>query len=407
MSGSPRAGRLSSPKRKHEGRLAVKDDVPKDNIKRVKPTISPEKVYKYNFIRLPSHLKNKYNHVSLDDYMTTNYSHGTAHTLPTVCPNKDKKVYKLRLRLTAPFDASHKIAVLGSIPELGNFQMQKCFLRFNQNNEWILDQHLETKATYFQYKYVVLKNNVVVHWEDGLNRIADLEALPEISSETNDFVSKQQSKISKNITSMKGKSGLNTQDKWSQEIGNVNNVKNVFLYDEWETYTLKLSIFEPFDDPKIDVRLQGNHPQLQDVVMTRADKPSAWLQHKYGKKVQPFEVNVKMRQASGPGGAEDSFSFSDAEAPRAQPNRLEYCYSLKLFGSKEVVYEREPHRVLEIQDPLLYRGQMGACKNTNQDSHKVYIVNGHIERQDGNFNGGFYFNKVRDANIVIGTYPLT
>ena len=59
---------------------------------------------------------------------------------------------------------------------------------------------------------------------------------------------------------MKGKSGLNTQDKWSQEIGNVNNVKNVFLYDEWETYTLKLSIFEPFDDPKIDVRLQGNHP---------------------------------------------------------------------------------------------------------------------------------------------------
>ena len=113
--------RLSSPRRKHEGRLTVKDEVPKDNIKRVKPTVSPEKVYKYDFIKLPSHLTNRYNHVSLQDYMTSNYAHGTSHTLPTVCPNKDKKVFKFRFRLNAPFDARYQIAVLGSLPELGNF----------------------------------------------------------------------------------------------------------------------------------------------------------------------------------------------------------------------------------------------------------------------------------------------
>lgn len=34
-------------------------------------------------------------------------------------------------------------------------------------------------------------------------------------------------------------------------------------------------------------------------------------------------------------------------------------------------------------------------------------MNGCIERQDGNLNGGFFFNKVKDASIIIGTYPLT
>jgi hypothetical protein len=122
-------------------------------------------------------------------------------------------------------------------------------------------------------------------------------------------------------------------------------------------------------------------------------------------------MKVKMRQLSTVG-EESRKSFKAIDQAAAQyghqePNRFEYSYSLKIFGSKEIVYEREPHRVIEIQDPVLYRGQMGKDGKTNQDSHKVFIVNGHIEKSDGNFNGGFYFNKVKDANIVIGTYPLS
>lgn len=37
----------------------------------------------------------------------------------------------------------------------------------------------------------------------------------------------------------------------------------------------------------------------------------------------------------------------------------------------------------------------------------MYIVNGKIEKADGNFNGGFFFNKVKDSGIIIGTYPLS
>jgi len=66
---------------------------------------------------------------------------------------------------------------------------------------------------------------------------------------------------------------------------------------------------------------------------------------------------------------DDSFNLSELDInpdgeilSRQQHNRFEYCYSLKMFGNTEVVYEREPHRVLDIQDPILYRGQLGALK---------------------------------------------
>jgi hypothetical protein len=39
----------------------------------------------------------------------------------------------------------------------------------------------------------------------------------------------------------------------------VNNSKQIAQFDEWETYHIKFSIFEPLADPKIDVRLQGNN----------------------------------------------------------------------------------------------------------------------------------------------------
>ena len=76
-----------------------------------------------------------------------------------------------------------------------------------------------------------------------------------MTSESNDFITKQQTKVDKNIKQWKDKSGFQQKDKWTAGKPEVNNVKNVFIYDEWETYTIKFSIFEPFDDPKIDVRL--------------------------------------------------------------------------------------------------------------------------------------------------------
>jgi hypothetical protein len=34
-------------------------------------------------------------------------------------------------------------------------------------------------------------------------------------------------------------------------------------------------------------------------------------------------------------------------------------------------------------------------------------VNGKLEKADGNFQGGFFHNKISNTGIIIGTYPLS
>ena len=181
-------------------------------------------------------------------------------------------------------------------------------------------------------------------------------------------------------------------------------------YDEWETFMIKFQVYEPFEDPQMDVRIQGNRPEVDNKVMKR-QAAQDYLPYKYGKKVRPFEINIKFKQTPYV-----ELSQNESEVDRnpegevlfqGRHNRFEYCYSSKLFNSNDVVYEREPHRVIEIQDPLHYRGQLGINKSSVQDSHKVFIVNGKIEKADGNFNGGFFFNKIKDSGVIIGTYPLS
>jgi len=36
----------------------------------------------------------------------------------------------------------------------------------------------------------------------------------------------------------------------------------------------------------------------------------------------------------------------------------------------------------------------------------VWIVNGKVERADGNFAGGFYHSKIKNSGIIVGSCPL-
>jgi hypothetical protein len=84
-----------------------------------------------------------------------------------------------------------------------------------------------------------------------------------------------------------------------------------------------------------------------------------------------------------------------------------YSYSKSnLRNLKDCVYEREPSRIMEIQDPETYRGELGSQKSSQwKNWDKVWIVNGHIEKVDSNFMGELFFTKVGDTNICIGSYP--
>ena len=70
-----------------------------------------------------------------------------------------------------------------------------------------------------------------------------------------------------------------------------------------------------------------------------------------------------------------------------------YKYSIRNDAEGTTVWEREPSRVLSIQDPNNYKGELGQQgSNIWRNVDKVFIVNGHIEMTDANFVGGLSFD---------------
>lgn len=83
-----------------------------------------------------------------------------------------------------------------------------------------------------------------------------------------------------------------------------------------------------------------------------------------------------------------------------------YSYSKSSQNKKDIIYEREPSRIIQIQDPEKYQGELGAQKSSQwRNWDKIWIVNGHIEKADGNFLGELFFSKIGETGICLGTYP--
>ena len=156
---------------------------------------------------------------------------------PTYIPNKERKIYSLRLKLSVDVDEGQSVQVIGSIPELGMWQQYKCPMRWTEGDIWVLDEPIQTMKPHFTYKYVIMQDDYPIKMEDGLARIADCEALPELKSSTQEFVQKQQQRVQEKFETMTNK-----------KLDKINKIKNMVLNDEWEIYMLKLSVFEPFED---------------------------------------------------------------------------------------------------------------------------------------------------------------
>jgi hypothetical protein len=131
-------------------------------------------------------------------------------------------------------------------------------MRWTEGDIWVLDEPIQTMKPHFTYKYVIMQDDYCIKMEDGLARIADCEALPELKSSTQEFVQKQQQRVQEKFETMTNK-----------KLDKINKIKNMVLNDEWEIYILKLSVFEPFEDKQIDVRVQGNKQELTNVVLKR------------------------------------------------------------------------------------------------------------------------------------------
>ena len=72
------------------------------------------------------------------------------------------------------------ISVVGNMDELGNWIDYKCHLTWTEGHIWKSTDPIIVNKPFFEYKYVLLMDGQVTGWEEGVNRIADLDALPEV-----------------------------------------------------------------------------------------------------------------------------------------------------------------------------------------------------------------------------------
>lgn len=205
-------------------------------------------------------------------------------------------------------------------------------MKWTEGHVWMLENPIISNVPYFQYKYVIMEDDQDLKWENGMNRIADLEMLASSTAKTNEFLVQQQKMMKERLSKMQHDINIDQ-----------NQSKSAVINDEWESYQIKFSVYQPLEG-QYDMMLEGNKAQLERVVMVQSAQPKEWLMNKYGKKVRPYEVTVRMNQ----------------EELVSQKDKIYYSYSLKNFEQNDVIYEREPNRILEIQDPSLYRGELAA-----------------------------------------------
>ena len=86
---------------------------------------------------------------------------------------------------------------------------------------------------------------------------------------------------------------------------------------------------------------------------------------------------------------------------------LEYSYHFKDTSNGMTTWEREPKRQIEIMDPSRYKGQLGAQNSSLwKNTDRVFIVNGSVQKADGNFIGPFTLVQIPKIYLTIGSYPV-
>lgn len=90
-------------------------------------------------------------------------------------------MYALHFAIFYETIVGESIAVVGNLEELGLWIEYKCHLEWTEGHVWKSVEPIIVRESYFEYKYVLLQENQVIAWEEGVNRIADLDALPEVT----------------------------------------------------------------------------------------------------------------------------------------------------------------------------------------------------------------------------------
>ena len=86
------------------------------------------------------------------------------------------KIEKINFQIKYDTKFGEDLAIIGSIKELGNWQIDKALkMGWNAHNIWKGTLYLDkNNILEFEYKFVVTSGNYVKRWEDGFNRKFDI-----------------------------------------------------------------------------------------------------------------------------------------------------------------------------------------------------------------------------------------
>lgn len=247
---------------------------------------------------------------------------------------------------------------------------------WTEGDWWITETPIITKQYYFQYKYVLWDDNAnkFSSWERGIDRLIDCEVLDDCS--------------------MKSESLLGFT--YQPTIGKKAHC--VMLPEEiYEAFTTCFTVSYPIDMQKNVMTLVSHHESIKTTDMNKGDVDTAWMPVKYGCPMNAFRATILMENTkSGENG-----QWKAGEVA----NQVRYEYRLNLGGDQTLI-ERQPARIFTILDPSNYKGQLGATGNTLwANTEDVFVVNGFVNKGDGNFELDFTFEDFTKQKVAIGSFP--
>lgn len=164
----------------------------------------------------------------------------------------------------------------------------------------------------------------------------------------------------------------------------------------WEKMKVNFMVFHKDDDVYDEILFTCEKIKVHQKRMEPMQRTHEWMLPKYGTNVRPWAISVE---------------FPNTESDEGQfrggvDSNLKYTYSLRNSRTGDIISERDL-RWIDLLNPNEYNGSLGkvgSCLWLNTD--QVWLVNGSVFKADGNFLNHFFFNRIGDTPISLGSYPF-
>lgn len=143
-------------------------------------------------------------------------------------------------------------------------------LRWTEGDIWVSKEPLVTSEYFFHYKYAIVEDNKVIGWERGVDRVADLEILPDMRN----------GRLYNCPTEL-------FYDMECKHPGSPT-TKICVLNEIWEKLTVSFMVYHPSEDHNDELLFDCPRVNARNMMMHRMPREFEWMNPKYGQMMRPW-----------------------------------------------------------------------------------------------------------------------